>query len=95
MTPCLLGMEFLYNFDCILNPEKTNCSVEKLGKLNSCPHHNEVTETCFLVAAEDHDLPCRCEVFIKCSIVDEEGNKAQQIEIIVEPLKDLKTNHIY
>ena len=44
----------------------------------------------FLIAAEDHDLPCRCEVFIKCSIVDEEGNKAQQTEIIVEPLKEFE-----
>ena len=43
-----------------------------------------------LIAAEDHDLPCRCEVFIKCSIVDEEGNKAQQTEIIVETLKEFE-----
>ena len=44
----------------------------------------------FLIAAEDHDLPCRCEVFIKGSIIDEEGSKAQQTEIIVEPLKEFE-----
>ena len=46
----------------------------------------------FLIAAEDHDLPFRCEVFTKCSIVDEEGNKAQQTEIIVEALKEFEDN---
>ena len=44
----------------------------------------------FLFAAEDYDLPCCCEIFIKYSIVDEEGNKAQQTEIIVEPLKEFE-----
>ena len=44
----------------------------------------------FLFAAENYDLPCRCEVFIKCSIVDQEGNKAQQTEIVVELLKEFE-----
>ena len=29
ITPCLKRMEFLYNFDCILNRKKTNCFAEK------------------------------------------------------------------
>ena len=37
----------------------------------------------FLIAAEDHELPRRCEGFIKCKIIDEEGNITQQTEFIV------------
>ena len=44
----------------------------------------------FLIAAEDHELLRRCEGFIKCKIIDEEGNITQQTEIIVEPMKDFE-----
>ena len=47
ITPCLLGIEFLYNFNCILNPRKNKLLCGKLGKFYSCPHQNEVTEICF------------------------------------------------
>ena len=41
----------------------------------------------FLIAAEDHELPRGCEGFIKCKIIDEEGNITQQTKTIVEPMK--------
>ena len=44
----------------------------------------------FLIAAEDHELPRRCEGFIKCKIIDEEGNITQQTEIVVEPMKEIE-----
>ena len=44
----------------------------------------------FLIAAEDHNLPSRCEGFIKCKIIDEEGNITQQTKIIVEPMKEFE-----
>ena len=47
-------------------------------------------KTLFLIAAEDHELPRRCECFIKCKIIDEEGNITQQTEIIVEPLQEFE-----
>ena len=88
ITPCLLGMKFIYNFDCILNPRKNEMLCGKIGKTLQLSPSQRSKRNLLLIAAEDHDLPCRCEVFIKCSIVDEEGNKAQQTEIIVEPLKE-------
>ena len=60
ITHCVMGMEFLYNFDCILNTR---------------------------IAAEGQELTSRCEGFIRCKNVDEEGNITQQTEIIVEPMK--------
>ena len=44
----------------------------------------------FLIAAGNHELPRRCEGFIKCKIIDEEGNITQQTEIIVEPMKEFE-----
>ena len=44
----------------------------------------------FLIAAEDHDLLRRCHGCIKCQIADEEGNKTQQTEVIVEPMKQFE-----
>ena len=41
----------------------------------------------FLIATEDHELPCHCERFIIRKIVDEEGNITQQAEIMVKPMK--------
>ena len=32
ITPCLLVMEFLYDFECILKPRKTDSFAGKLGK---------------------------------------------------------------
>ena len=58
-----------------------------MGKHYNCPHPNEVKKNLFLIAVEDHELPRRCEGFIKCNIIDEEGNITQQTEIIDEPTK--------
>ena len=44
----------------------------------------------FLIAAEIHELPRRCEGFIKCKSIDKEGNITQQTEIIVEPMKEFE-----
>ena len=44
----------------------------------------------FLIAAGNHELPRRCEGFIKCKIIDEEGNITQQTEIIVEHMKEFE-----
>ena len=90
ITPYLLGIEFLYSFDCILNPRKNEQFCGKIGKTLQLSPSQRSNRNLFLIAAEDHDLPCRCEVFIKGSIVDEVGNKAQQTENIVEPLKEFE-----
>ena len=47
ITPCLLGMEFLYNFDCILNLRKNELFAGHLGKHYNCHHPNEVIRICF------------------------------------------------
>ena len=47
ITPCLLGMEFLYNFDYILNLRKNELFVGQLGKHYKCPHSDEVMRICF------------------------------------------------
>ena len=47
ITPCLLGVEFLYNFDCILNLRKNEFFCGQLGKHYNCPHPNEVIRICF------------------------------------------------
>ena len=90
ITLCLLGMEFLYNFDCILNLRKNELFCGAIGKtlqLSPSPRSNK---NLFLIAAEDHELPGRCEGFTKCKIIDEEGNITQQTEIIVEPMKEFE-----
>ena len=46
----------------------------------------------FLIAAEDHELRHCCKGFIKSKFVNQEGNITQQIEIIVEARKSLKTS---
>ena len=90
IMPCLLGMEFLYNFDCVLNPRKTNSFMVKLGKpqLSSSQRRNT---NLFLIAEEDQDLPRRCEGFIKYTVVDmQDYKKKQQTEIIVQPIKEFE-----
>ena len=47
ITLCLLGMEFLNNFDCNLNLRKNDFFAGQLGKHYNCPHHNEVIRICF------------------------------------------------
>ena len=75
--------ENLIYIDCILNPRKVNSYFAgKLGKLNSYFHYTELSKNPFLIAAlEDHEPSRRCEVFIKCSVVDEEDNKTRETEI--------------
>ena len=87
ITPCLLGIEFLYNFDCILNLRKNELFCGANGKTLQLAPSQRSNKNLFLIAAEDHELPRRCEGFIKCKIIDEEGNITQQTEIIVEPMK--------
>ena len=87
ITPCSLGMEFLYNFDCILNPGRNELFCGTVGKISQLSPSQQSNKNLFLIAAEDHELRRRCEGFIKCKFVDEEGNLTQQIEIIVKPMK--------
>ena len=92
ITPCLLGMEFLYNFDCIVNTRKNELFCGKIGKILQLFPSKRINRNLFLIAAADHDVPCQCKVFIKCSIVDEEANKTKQTEIIVQALKKFEKN---
>ena len=90
ITSCFLGMQFLYNFDCILNSRKNELICGKFGKKLKLSPSKRSSKNLFLIDAEDHDLPRCCEVPIKCKIVDEEGNITHQTEIIVEPLKEFE-----
>ena len=90
ITPCLLGMEFLHNFDCILITRKNEPLCWKIGKTLRSSPSQQTNKNRFLIAAEDHDLPRRCEGFTKCKIFDEEGNITQQTEIPVEPMKEFE-----
>ena len=44
----------------------------------------------FLIAAEDDELTRRCEGFIKCKIIDEEGYITEQTEIKAETMKEFE-----
>ena len=90
ITPCLLGMELLYNLDCILNLRKNEVFRGTIGKTLQLSPSQRTNKNLFLIAAEDHELPRRCEGFIKCKIIDEKGNITQQTEIIVEPMKEFE-----
>ena len=90
IAPCLLGMEFLYNFDCILNPRKNELFCGTIGKILKLSPSQQNIQNLFLITAQDHEIPRRCEGFIKCKIIDEEGNITQQTEIIVEPMKEFE-----
>ena len=90
ITPCLLGIEFLYNFDCILNLRKNELFCGAIGKTLQLSPSQRSNKNQFLIAAEDHELPRRCEGFIKCKIIDEEGNITQQTGIIVEPMNEFE-----
>ena len=87
ITPCLLDMEFLYNFDYILNLRKNELFCGAIGKTFQLSPSQRSNKNLFLFAAEDHELPRRCEGFIECKFIDEEGNITQHTEIIVEPMK--------
>ena len=89
-TPCLLGMEFLYNFDWILNLRKNEFFCGTIGKTLHLSPTQRRYKNLFLIAAEDHELSRRCKGFIKCKIINEEGNMTQQTEIILEPMKEFE-----
>ena len=74
ITPYLLGMEFLYNFECILNLRKNEPFCGTIGKKLQLFTSQRSNKNLFLIAAEDDELPLRFEDFIKCKICDEEGN---------------------
>ena len=83
-------MEFLYNFDCILNLRKEELFCRAIGKTLQLSPSQRSNKNLFLIVAEDHELPRCCEGFIKCKIIDEKGNITQQTEIIVEPMKEFE-----
>ena len=87
ITPCFLGMEFLYNFDCILNLRKNELFCGAIRKTLQLSPSQRSNKNLFLIAAEDHELPRRCDGFINCKIIDEEDNITQQTEIIFKPMK--------
>ena len=78
IMPCLLGMEFLYFFDCILITRKNESLCWKIGKTLRLSPSQQSNKNRFLIAAEDQDLPRRCEGFLKCKNLDEEVNITQQ-----------------
>ena len=90
ITPCLLGLEFLYNFECILNLIKNELFCGAIGNILQLSPSQRINKNLLLIAADDHELPRCCEGFIKCKIIDEEGNITQQTEIIVEPMKEFE-----
>ena len=90
ITPCLLGMEFLYKFNCILNLRQNELFCGAIWKTLQLSPSQRSNKNLFLIAAEDHGLPRRCEGFIKCKINDEEGNITQQSKIIVESMKEFE-----
>ena len=88
-----MGRQFLYNFDCILNPRKIDIFRGTIGKtLQLSPSERSNEKNLFLFASEDQELTRRCEGFIKCKTVDEKGNITQQTKIIVEPMKEFADN---
>ena len=90
ITPCLLGMEFLYNFDCILNLRRNELFCGTIGKTLQLSPSQRSNKDLFLIAAEDQELTRCCEGFIKCKIIDKEGNITQQTEFIIEPMKEFE-----
>ena len=60
ITPCFLGMEFLYNFDCILKPRKIELLRGKIGKTLQLSPSQQSNRNLFLIAAVDGDLIRRC-----------------------------------
>ena len=91
---CFLDMEFLYNFDFILNPRKNKLFCGKIGKTLQLVPSEQRNKNPFLFDAEDHDLPRCCEVFTKLKIVNEKGHKTEQTDIIVEPVKESQITYI-
>ena len=83
-------MEYLFIFDCILNPIKNELLCRKIGKRLRLSPSQRKNKNLFSIVAEDHDLPRRFKGFIKGKIINEEGNKIQQIEIIVQPIKEFE-----
>ena len=90
ITSCLLGMECLYNFDCIFNLRKNELFGGTIGKTLKLSPSQQINKNLFLITAEDHELLRRCEGFIKCKIIDEEGNITQQTEFLVEPMNEFE-----
>ena len=89
ITSCLLGMKFLYNFDCTVNLRKKQLFCGTVGKTLQLSPSQRSKKNLFLIASEDHELPRGYEGFIKCKIFDDEGI-SQQSKIIVEPKKEFE-----
>ena len=54
ITHCIMGIEFLYNFDCNLNLRKNEFFFGTIGNsLQLSPSHRS-DKNLFLIAAEDH-----------------------------------------
>ena len=79
-------MDFLYNFDCILNTRKNCLLCLNIGETLKSSSLQRSNKNLFFVAAEDNNLLYRCKDLMKSRIFDEEGSKTQQIEVIVEPI---------
>ena len=82
----LLGMEFLYNFDCISDTRKNELLCGKIEKTLQRSPSQQSNKNLFLIAADDYDLPRRCEGFIKCKFVEEGICRWMETEIMIEPL---------
>ena len=60
ITPCLLGMEFLYKFDYILNLRKNELLCGTIWKTLQLSPSQRSNKKLFLIAAENHELPRHC-----------------------------------
>ena len=81
ITSCLLGLEFLYNFDCILNLRKNEIFCGTIRKILQLSPSRRSIKNLFLIATDDQEIPRRCVGFIQYKIIDEEVNITQQTEI--------------
>ena len=90
IKPCFLGMNSYKILTVFSTSEKNELFCGKTGKASQLSPSQRCNKHLFLIAAEDHDLLRRCENFIECKIVGEEGSKTQKTEIIVETTKDFE-----
>ena len=89
ITPCLLGMELLYKFDCILNLRKNELFCGAIGKTLQLSPSQRSNKNLFLIAAGTQ-ITSSLQDLINYKIIDEEGNITQKTEIIVEPMKEFE-----
>ena len=71
-------------------PQKNEFFCGKVGKILQLSLSQRSYKNQFLIGAEVHDLVRHCEDFIESKIFDEEGNKTQQAEIVVERMKEFE-----